>query len=150
MKEFNFIQSQPCNEYQLYKPRVIKRRAVFVGIFFGLMLISSAYYLESHGYHILNSVKEVFSNKSIQVGGGGQVDQDLLARVSELVVLPKNEQPTIATVIDPAQLKGDFFAKAKKGDRVLIFKDTGKAILYDPVANKVVEVAPINGAVGGN
>jgi len=69
----------------------------------------------------------------------------LVEKVGELVVLPENEEPTIATVNDPAQLKGHpFFAKAKKGDKVLIFSNAGKSILYDPVANKVIEVASMD------
>lgn len=78
-----------------------------------------------------------------------QVVQDetnkLLAQVSKLMVLPEGEMPTIATVNDPERLKDQpFFAKAKKGDKVLIYANAKKAILYDPVENKIVEIAPIN------
>lgn len=69
----------------------------------------------------------------------------LLADVSKLIVLPEGENPTIATVTDPERLRDQpFFAKAKKGDKVLIYTNAKKAILYDPVNNKIVEVAPIN------
>ena len=69
----------------------------------------------------------------------------LIERVSKLIVLPEGEDPTIATVTDPEPLKSQaFFANAKKGDKVLIYTNAKKAILYDPVANKIVEVAPVN------
>ena len=69
----------------------------------------------------------------------------LLARVSQLIVLPTDEQPTVATVADPDKLKDQtFFAHAKRGDKVLIYTKARKAILYDPTANKIVEVAPLN------
>lgn len=69
----------------------------------------------------------------------------LIRRVSELIVLPEDEQPTIATVTDIERLKDQpFFAKAKNGDKVLIYTNAKKAILYDPVSNKIVEVAPVN------
>jgi len=69
----------------------------------------------------------------------------LVNRVSKLIVLPEGETPTVATVTDPERLKDQpFFAKAKKGDKVLIYTDAKKAILYDPVANKIMEVAPVN------
>jgi hypothetical protein len=69
----------------------------------------------------------------------------LVAQVSKLMVLPEGETPTIATVSDPEKLKDQpFFAKAKTGDRVLIFTNSRKAILYSPESNKIVEVAPIN------
>jgi cytoskeletal protein RodZ len=71
--------------------------------------------------------------------------EQLVARVSQLIVLPEGEVPTIATVQDPELLKEQpFFAKAKKGDKVLIYTNARKAILYDPVSNKIVEVAPVN------
>jgi len=71
--------------------------------------------------------------------------QNLIERVGKLVVLPEGEQPTIATVNDPELLKNQpFFANAKKGDKVLIYTNAKKAILYDPVNNKIIEIAPIN------
>jgi hypothetical protein len=78
-----------------------------------------------------------------------QVAQDevksLIDEVGKLLVLPDNEQPTIATVTDLAKLKDQpFFAQAKVGDKVLIYTKAQKAILYDPVEKKIVEVAPVN------
>ena len=69
----------------------------------------------------------------------------LVAEVGELIVLPSDELPTIATVADPEKLKDQaFFVNAKAGDRVLLYTKAKKAILYDPEAHKIVEVAPIN------
>lgn len=69
----------------------------------------------------------------------------LVARVSKLIVLPEGETPTVATVQDPEKLKDQaFFVNAKVGFKVLIYTNAKKAILYDPVANKIVEVAPVN------
>ena len=68
-----------------------------------------------------------------------------IAAVEKLIVLPQNEQPTIATVSDPSKLKSQpFFAQAKVGDKVLIYSKAKKAILYDPMINKILEVAPLN------
>ncbi len=70
---------------------------------------------------------------------------DLVARVGKLIILPEGEVPTIATVNDPEKLKDQpFFAKAKVGDKVLLYQNAKKAYLYDPVNNKVLEVAPIS------
>ncbi len=71
--------------------------------------------------------------------------QNLVAAVGKLMVLPTDEQPVIATVADPEKLKDQpFFANAKKGDKVLIYNSARKAILYDPVENRIVDVAPLN------
>jgi hypothetical protein len=68
----------------------------------------------------------------------------VIGAVSKLIVLPENETPTIAEVSDVDALKDQpFFQKAKIGDRVLIYPEAGKAYLYDPVANKILEVAPV-------
>ncbi|KND48323.1 MAG: hypothetical protein AB198_01225 [Parcubacteria bacterium C7867-003] len=74
--------------------------------------------------------------------------------VGKHMVLPVDENPTMATVSDPEKLKDQpFFMNAKKGFKVLIYSDSRKAILYDPFEDKIVEVAPINanlGAPAGN
>lgn len=71
--------------------------------------------------------------------------QELIAEISQFLILPEGEQPTVATVSDPEILKGQpFFVNAKRGDKVLIYSRTKKAILYDPIAKKIIEVAPIN------
>lgn len=70
---------------------------------------------------------------------------DLVSEVRRYILLPKGEVPTVATVSDPSKLKDKpFFAKAKIGDKVLLYPIAKKAFLYDPVAKKVLEVAPIN------
>ncbi len=64
--------------------------------------------------------------------------------VSQLIELP-DETPTVATVVDVEKLKGqEFFANAQNGDRVLLFAETKKAVLYRPETKKIIEVAPIN------
>lgn len=69
----------------------------------------------------------------------------LIAKVSRLIELPTNEEPTVATVSDKEKIKDQaFFQKAENGDKVLIYTQGKKAILYRPSINKVIEVAPIN------
>ncbi len=69
----------------------------------------------------------------------------LVAEIGGIMFLPEGEQPTLATVTDPSKLQDQaFFAKAKTGDKVLLYANAQKAILYDPRAKKIVEVAPLN------
>lgn len=71
--------------------------------------------------------------------------QQLVKEVGEHMVLPTDEEPTIATVNKPELLKDQpFFANAKAGYKVLIYSAAKKAILYDPVSKKIVDVAPVN------
>jgi hypothetical protein len=70
---------------------------------------------------------------------------DLMVKVGKLLVLPADETPTIATVSDPEALKDQaFFAQAVKGDKVLIYAQAKKAILYSVTMNKIIDVAPLN------
>lgn len=68
----------------------------------------------------------------------------LVSSIGVLMILP-NETPTLATVSDPEKLRDQpFFTNAKKDDKVLIYTNAKKAILYRPSINKIIEVAPIN------
>lgn len=72
-------------------------------------------------------------------------NRKIIAEVSKLIDLPTNEEPTIATITDISKLKDQpFFLKAKNGDKVLIYSTSRKAILYDPLAKKILDVTIIN------
>jgi hypothetical protein len=71
--------------------------------------------------------------------------QEVIDKVSKLVLLPTDEQPTVATISDVEKLAGQpFFANAQNGDKVLIYTKAMKAILYSPTKNIIVEIAPLN------
>lgn len=73
-----------------------------------------------------------------------QIDS-LVAEVGALIDLPQGENPTVATVSDPGKLKGQaFFSKAIVGDKVLIYPQAKKAILYRPSTRKIIEVGPVS------
>ena len=69
----------------------------------------------------------------------------LVNKISQFYLLPEGESPTIATVSDPEILKNQsFFSRAEKGDKVLIYTKSSKAILYRPSIDKIIEIAPIS------
>lgn len=71
--------------------------------------------------------------------------QQLMAKVGLLTVLPAGETPTVATVTDITKLQDQaFFANAQNGDKVLIYTKAKKAILYRPSTNKIINIAPVN------
>jgi hypothetical protein len=68
----------------------------------------------------------------------------LIEKVGSLTELP-NEEPTIATVRDVSKLQNQsFFKNAQTGDKVLIFTQAKKAVLYRPSTEKIIEIAPVN------
>ena len=85
-----------------------------------------------------------FSSKNTATDDKQTQAQKTIAAVGKLMILP-DEVPTIARIVDPKQLKGQvFFQDAQVGDMVLIYVKSQKAILYDPAANKIVALAPLN------
>lgn len=71
--------------------------------------------------------------------------QDLTQKVGLLYELPPNETPKVATVSDKTKLLDQpFFQNAQEGDKVLLFYQAKKAILFRPSTNKIIEVAPLN------
>jgi hypothetical protein len=77
----------------------------------------------------------------------GQTNVDitaLLAKIGKFVDLPTGEVPTVATITEADKLpKQLFYAKAKNGDMVIVFAAAKKAILYDPAANRILEMGPV-------
>lgn len=109
-----------------------KRKFLYVFIFGALAILAVSIFYEPKVY---------FKNKDPETNEA----KVLAKRVGELMFLPQDELPTIATVSDPEALKNQsFFVDAKKGDKVLIYSNAKKAILYDPVANKIITIAPVN------
>lgn len=89
--------------------------------------------------------KENYALKNNPDKLSGDENKELVKRVGKLMILPSNEEPTVATVTDLSVLKDQpFFNRAQIGDKVLIYSVAKKAILFNPSENKVVEVAPIN------
>jgi hypothetical protein len=68
----------------------------------------------------------------------------IVEEVGLLMLLPSDEQPTIATVTNLESLADQpFFRNAKLGDVVLMYPTSQRAILYSPGENMIIEVAPI-------
>jgi hypothetical protein len=69
----------------------------------------------------------------------------LTKTIGAMMELPEGETPTLATVTDKDKLaEQPFFQKAENGDKVLIYSDSGRAVLYRPSTEKIVDVTTIN------
>jgi hypothetical protein len=123
--------------------RFVKKHELIVTILSVLVLIGAAasYYF----YTQYKNTQDILKNPNLATQ---KETQSLIQQVGKLIELPK-EQPTIATITDITKLKDQpFFANAKNGDKVFIYTGVKKAILFDPIAGKIIDVAPVN--IGDN
>jgi len=96
----------------------------------------NSYYWYYHSHPQTSATKTAAAHESTQA---------LVASVAKLMVVPADEQPTLATVTDVSRLREQpFFQKAQNGDKVLIYRKANMAILYRPAINKIITVAPIS------
>lgn len=111
--------------------RIIKLAMYIILI---LLLIAGAYY----GY---NKYTSTDSYKAKQVESEAK---DLVSQVSKLMILP-DETPAIFNIQDPEKLVSQqlFFKGAEKDDKLMVFQKAGKAVLYSPSKNKIINVGPI-------
>ena len=111
-----------------------------------VLLAAGGYFYQTN--RISNLKKEIAGLSNPQEAARAETDR-IKEAVGKLIELPANESPTIATVVDAEKLRSQaFFANAQNGDRVLMFPQAKKAVLYRPSTNKVIEVAPINIGAG--
>ncbi len=69
----------------------------------------------------------------------------VVSQISHIMELPQGETPTLATVSDKDKLADQpFFQKAENGDKVLIYSQSGRAVLYRPSTQKIIDVTTVN------
>ena len=123
------------------KPKKNMSKKTMIASLVVILVFAGAGYF---GYRYMQAKKEI-TRLSNPTEAARQEAQALTDKVSSIVQLPTNETPTIATVSDASKLQSQpFFANAQNGDKVLIFTQAKKAIMYRPSTNKVIEIATIN------
>lgn len=126
--------------------RVSHRRWIWIIAIVAAVVVLGALALFIRSQQQLKAVKKDLEQvQSDPAAKTKEANKQLIEQVGKLISLPQDETPTIATVSDLSKLQGQpFFAKAQVGDKVLIYQIDGKAILFRPTENKIIELAPIN------
>ncbi|MBI3261449.1 hypothetical protein HYZ64_03720 [Candidatus Berkelbacteria bacterium] len=127
------------------KPKPSKGRSKILTLLFLLLLAAAiggaAFFYQSYQ----QTKRELDQLKQNPNKAAGEEAKKLVEEVGKRIVLPDDEQPTIATVLDKAKLKDQtFFARAENGDKILIYPNAKKAFLYRESTNKIIEVGTIN------
>lgn len=95
------------------------------------------------GYFLINyqKTKKLLDNPTVKAA---QELEKIINNIDKFMELPKGETPSMYGVADKSKLPNqNFYKKAENGDKVLIYLQAKKAILYRPSTNKVIEVGPI-------
>jgi hypothetical protein len=95
----------------------------------------------SYGYiHTKNQLRHISDSNN----GGKTEVQKITNTVSQALELP-NETPTLITVSNASKLKNQvFFRNAQNGDKLLIYSQAGRALLYRPSTKKVIEYSLVD------
>lgn len=78
---------------------------------------------------------------------GEEENKDLAVRIIEdvrqLISIPEDIDPTVATIIDVELLreKNPFYNKAENGDHLIVTPD--RAILYSTKTGKIIDIVPV-------
>ncbi|HPW47849.1 MAG TPA: hypothetical protein PLJ97_00735 [Candidatus Saccharibacteria bacterium] len=105
--------------------RRLKSTTKYLFIAFIFVLLATAGYLYKNQKPDYNDVKKV------------------KRQVGQMVLLPEDEEPALATVTDSSKLTSSLAAKAQNGDKVLIYQRHQRAILYRPSVNRIVDIVPV-------
>ena len=104
-----------------------KNKKIIIAIVVVLILISGGYYFGSSKQSV-NSAEAVIAKETT----------DLVGRVGLIMELP-NEVPAVATIIDEGKIRNEpFFVGAKNGDKILVFVQAQKLVIYRPSTNKII------------
>lgn len=124
-------------------PFVLKR--ISIPLIFPLLLFIVAVFYGYSYYNLSQELSELRANPRLLAD---KEAQQLVIEVGKFMALPTGESPTVATVTDVEKLKKQpLFAKAANGDKLLIYSEAKKAILYRPNEEKVIDVVAVN--IGG-
>lgn len=87
--------------------------------------------------HELEEAKKATQNT------GAELAAQILGKARQLIDIPNDPEPTIATITDVEALRktNSFYDKAKNGDTLIITEN--RAILYDQERNLIVDVVPV-------
>ncbi len=143
------IPAQSILEVEEYKTILPKKKTVssWAGKILLILLLASAIFFAFafYTYWSVAQKADKISENNKQSSQLTKNSQALIEKVGRLILLPKNEPPSIATINNVAQLQKDqpFYKDARNGDVMLIYFQAKKAYIYNPEANVIVNVGPV-------
>lgn len=66
------------------------------------------------------------------------------SRIEKHMVLPEGEEPAMATIADKNKVNTPFLKSAENGDKMLVYQNAKKVILYRPSIDRIIDVGPVS------
>lgn len=118
------------------REKLISRSGLYVLVV--ILLAGTAGYFYWQNQQNINKLKNPTQASDQEIS-------ELTEKIGKLMDLPKDEKPTVISVVDKEKVKSQpFFSKTENGDKVLVYTASKKAILYRPLTGKIIEVGPVD------
>ena len=115
-------------------PARSKRKLIITILF--VLLVAAVAYLFWQNYQL--------RSPDYQSKLQAQVNDKLVQEVSSIVLLPEDEEPTIASITNADELRSanqEFYQDAQNGDKILFY--SSRAIIYRESEGKIINLAPV-------
>jgi hypothetical protein len=122
-------------------PKKLTRRTLIILIAFAVLLIGVV-----PGYFFYSHYEKTQKQLENPTDAAKEEVAKTVEAVGKLILLPSDEEPTLATVSDKTKVQDQALIQAnvRNGDKILIYSQAKKAYLYRPSLNKLVAIAPVN------
>ncbi|MBP9667607.1 hypothetical protein KBD87_02270 [Candidatus Saccharibacteria bacterium] len=101
----------------------MRRRSLVIAVFITAALITSVVV-----FMLLSGSKQTELERTI-------------GKIEHHIVLPKGEEPALITVVDDKKLSSVYLKEfAKTGDKVLLYQNAKRIIVYRPSIDKIVDM----------
>lgn len=110
-----------------------RKKKVIITILSIIILILGGFYYQTH-----------YSKKAVEKRAQAETIR-LVKEVKKIIVLPESDVPAVFDIQDPVLLINQqaFFAGSEKGDKLLVYPQLGKAIIYSPKRKMIINVGPV-------
>ncbi|MDB4977946.1 MAG: hypothetical protein JWM56_132 [Candidatus Peribacteria bacterium] len=121
--------------------------ATLLGVLVVIALLILVFTIDSKRREAQKQLQQLTMKMDQSAGGNPQQNaaeaKKILDDVRKVYVLPEGVEPTVATIVKVEELRklNAFYNKAKNGDNLIVTTD--RAILFDPVTRKIVDVVPV-------
>lgn len=126
-------------------PKAAKRTGkFFIAALILLSILAVAGFIWSfYNYQLAQDKIAVLTKQAVTTEMTPEEVAALLAKVGKHIILPGDEAPVIASVLDAEALASDqeFFVGSQNGDKVIVYSK--RAIIYRPDSDILVNVGPV-------